>query len=310
MTTPAHCTRTWTTAGVCPANVQGAHLCELPRGLHHTHHVCACGNEPPADVAATPDPRLDVVERVLAADDVFAKDTAQCVLDALDAMRPKEHRLGDLVGAEPNLTGGLEPGEYLRRQYAPAGLTPAQEIRLRVFETGNWTDGHTIDEWAAWVEHGGDETPASRWEQRALRIAAGRDAEKARADLAEARLAEIAEALADLVDKVGVGTKFEIAVRDALAWTPDDTATAAVYCGECGADRSPPKLNWICPDCGRLFCAQTCQYEHTKLGVCPSPAIYEAACDNCDQLTPHEAPAGCAYKVDTATAGADTTGGE
>ena len=237
MTTPARCTRTdphpahsrhkvfapgdtelvLNCPGV-PLLVAGGAADDTPRSATVTRN--RSGVEPPADVQATPDPRLNAVERVLADDDVFAKDTAQCVLDALDAMRPDEQTLAQMRANDPNdlrcPTCDHDPTVMCP---APAGLSAAQEIRLRVFEVYKRTSGSALtrDDWAAWVEHGPDETPALRMEQRALRIAAGRDAANARADRAEARLGHIADAL-----EFGGRDfdEFRAAVRAFLVWVP------------------------------------------------------------------------------------------
>ena len=246
MTTPAHCTRTWRTAGNCPANDDGTHHCAADDTFHHVFHVCDCGNpESPADVQAaysvggskmvasadTPerspaqtghDPRLDVVEHVLdevAQGNVAWHSQSHAILNALDAMRPDED-------GEPDVGPG--PGDLP----APAGLTPAQEIRLRVLESYGPSPALDRSADAAWVEHGDDGTPDVELRvkfdmaERAWKnVSVQRDEALARADLAEARLGHIADALRDFDTGTIASADFYDAAWAALAWTPDDTAT-------------------------------------------------------------------------------------
>ena len=170
----------------------------------------------PADVQAAPDPRLDVVAFAACGacgHPVTTHRSGGCLATVADSETcfcvARYGVVGDWADPEPAL--GL------------AGLTP-QEIRLRIFEAITGKSNLTVDEWATWVEHGPDETPALRYEQRALRIAAGRDAAIARADLAEARLGHIADALRDYPETAYQSDGFARAVEAALAWTPDDTA--------------------------------------------------------------------------------------
>lgn len=349
MTTPAHCTRTWTSTP-CYAEQSGIHACSALDSYHHVQHVCVCGNvEPLADVAATPDPRLNVVEhamrRSLVDNGEDWHETARRILDALDAMRSDEMSIYDFVAGEgwteeqsftpaprpdgsdrgpcatcggplpgPDMGGTsrcLRDGRYFcsgecfdqhRWQskcgmpLAPAGLTPAQEIRLELTVAAIAANAPTITrrdllaeivtlvrELGPLVEHGPDETPDLRpskeWRDALMQTERGwKDAAvraeqaEARADLAEARLGHIADALRDLGGQPPAA--FLNALQEILAWTPDDTAPADAatgYCTGCGAESRSANL-WKCPDCGWPYCVQACQAEHTKLGICPITA--------------------------------------
>ena len=283
MTTPAHCTRTWTSTP-CYAEQSGIHACSALDSYHHVQHVCVCGNvEPPADVAATPDPRLDVVATIVG--DVRSpesyREMAQVILDALDAMRPDEPSIHTFVADE----GWTEEQSFTP---APAGLSAAQEIRLELARVYGY-DGTTPEEgiakartWAAWVEHGPDETPAllaeyqrglvlrvldragdeapgiaveirailngdetpdlrpsKEWRDALMQTERGwKDAAvraeqaEARADLAEARLGQVRDALRDYEGSHDTGAGFRVTVAECLAWTPDDTATADAATGD------------------------------------------------------------------------------
>lgn len=207
----------------------------------------------PADVQATSDPRPDVVARLVheswcgdscrcgdSAPEATDVEYAQRILDVLDALRPdeatpKSNHCPIAARHQPHYRhygpGGWCNGVPVKVQAtpAPAGLTPTQEIRLEIFR--HWDDpGSSRDDWAAWVEHGPDETLALEAQAGLLRLAEQRNAAviraneaEARADLAEARLGQVRDVLKD---RYGMAPgDFADAVRDALARTPDDTAT-------------------------------------------------------------------------------------
>ena len=254
MTTPARCTRT----DPHPEHKLGAVETEGRVWFDECPGV-----EPPADVAATPDSRLDVVAPLVHArvwDFDESRDAARDILGALDDLaaaqtmhEPDPDPTGLTVPChgcdDPSVhTAHLAPGALDRLAApAPAGLTPAQEIRLRLAEKAmSIADKSTSDDpeateedfvrvvsgvvlpIAAMVEHGRDETPALRVHADELRRW---KAAEARADLAEARLGHIADALRDLDGRphevLGHREMLTLvnAIRDALAWTPDDTTT-------------------------------------------------------------------------------------
>jgi len=276
MTTPAHCTRTWTSTP-CYAKQSGIHACSALDSYHHVQHVCVCGNvEPPADVAATPCNALKAVPHP-------RHDNCPGVL-SYGEKRADEMSIYDFVAGE----GWTEEQRFTP---APAGLSAAQEIRLEVFRSlvgsrlvGGWTSEELLKathRFAAEVEHGPDETPAllaeyqrglvlrvldragdeapgiaaeirailngdetpdlrpsKEWRDALMQTERGwKDAAvraeqaEARADLAEARLGHIADALRDFTDPL-CDEPFETAVRECLAWTPDDTAPADAATGD------------------------------------------------------------------------------
>ena len=363
MTTPAHCTRT----DPHPAHETGA-------GRVTGARRCP-GVEPPADVAATPDPRLDVVTKLVheAECGCAVRDHpgvahafhARRILNALDNLAAAQtmhgpdvmkiqvihdcptrwwdkteacrvyldgwHRCnghepyGDHVcdcrSVAPSLLVPNGPGTP-----APAELTPAQEIRLRLAEKAmSIADKSTSDDpeateedfvrvvsgvvlpIAAMVEHGPDETPALRVHADELRRW---KAAEARADLAEARLGHIADALKDLDGRphevLGHREMLTLvnAIRDALAWTPDDTAeTTQVGVPFRFAADGP----WFTRD------------EHGRL-----TEVDDTRDPNCIERWPEcvsggydprccRFPKSCScesWTTDTAAAGADTTGDE
>ena len=257
MTTPAHCTRT------------DPHRAHTAWDFPDPDRICP-GVEPPADVQATPDPRLDYLDRQLqhvvarritpTADGSFTDITLQRILDALDAMRPDEPGPDD-HDSEVYHRGwidGRNRGQAMsqvapiitqdREQTAPAGLSAAQEIRLwlgvaalsdrQVNEDRVAAEIRALEAWAAWVEHGTDETPEEPHDYPAG-FADGRRISQieiaalvARVDLAEARLGHIADALRDYEGSHDTGAGFRVTVAECLAWTPDDTATAGAATGD------------------------------------------------------------------------------
>ncbi len=226
------------------------------------------GVEPPADVQATPDPRLDVVASEIHSeycafvepcdehDGCDYREIALRILDALDAMRPDvdrrvEHR------AQEHLRSWL--GTSSSETYtppAPAGLTPAQEIRLRVFEGQKWKSENTAAEWAAWVEHGEDEMPASECDglcnasvshgnaavhrQIVDKLIERAEHAEVRADLAEARLGHIKDASergltdAEFRDATIAALTLPLSMLRVADWAtePADTATADAATGD------------------------------------------------------------------------------
>jgi len=276
MTTPAHCTRTWRTAGVCPD--ADAHYCSALDSYHHVQHVCVCGNvEPPARVQATPCNALKAVPHP-------RHDNCPGVL-SYGEKRADEMSIYDFVAGE----GWTEEQRFTP---APAGLSAAQEIRLEVFRSlvgsrlvGGWTSEELLKathRFAAEVEHGPDETPAllaeyqrglvlrvldragdeapgiaaeirailngdetpdlrpsKEWRDALMQTERGwKDAAvraeqaEARADLAEARLGQVRDALRDYEGSHDTGAGFRVTVAECLAWTPDDTATADAATGD------------------------------------------------------------------------------
>jgi len=247
MTTPAHCTRTWTSTP-CYAEQSGIHACSALDSYHHVQHVCVCGNvEPPADVAATPDPRLDVVATIVG--DVRSPESysemAQVILDALDAMRPDEPSIHTFVADE----GWTEEQSFTP---APAGLDEVKQIH-RWIEFGAKLATNAIAA-VTTVEHGPDETadlrPSKEWRDALMQTERGwKDAAvraeqaEARADLAEARLEHVRAAL-EMHGDLLADDPLSAALRDALrlppsmlrvadfATEPDDTAPADAATGD------------------------------------------------------------------------------
>lgn len=252
MTTPAHCTHLRMGLPHAPHGTVGPPEWFCPGLPEPSAEWWEAGVEPPADVQATPDPRLDVVAQVLYENlhvTVGSGDfVAQRILDALDAMRPDEPDPTGLTVPchgchDPSFhTAHLAPGALDRLAPAPAGLSAAQEIRLRVLKVAsecqhllNWVDLGTegvardllvmADVFAAWVERGPDDE--SRVEGLTLALAAWRqrvERVEAERDLAEARLGHIAGALRDYENQPDLGAEFRIAVADCLGWDPDNDA--------------------------------------------------------------------------------------
>jgi len=232
---------------------------------------------------ATPDPRLDVVADLVRGSwrpGALSGDTAQRILDALDAMQPDtpsglaDHDADVFRRAwqKGYFAGRTDPrAECDHEPPAPVGLTPAQEIRLRVLEASATDDELAkMASTAAWVEHGDEVTgwpPLVRAAKRIDRLqgelddlrarlgddetgdpdaptvadliegagvanAAAARAE-ARAVLAEARLGQVADALRNIrYEDPSSYADLHDAVRAALAWTPDDTATERLRPGD------------------------------------------------------------------------------
>jgi hypothetical protein len=182
-----------------------------------------------------------------------AAEIAQYGLYALDDFAAAQAMDGP---DEPKLTdwqrevlGAFRPREI---DPAPAELSAAQEIRLRVLEqllgdNGRYVDGDgnerakfaeqmnaTMLLLAAAVEHGPDETPhddrVRELERQLTRAVASSEALQQRADLAEARLGQVDDLCRDT--RYDHAQMFLEGIRDALAWTPDDTAPAGAATGD------------------------------------------------------------------------------
>lgn len=255
MTTPAHCTRTWATAGDCPANDDGTHHCAANEGYHHVQHVCDCGNvEPPAAVQATPDPtptpapaglsaaqeiRLRVLEvHKHLSGGLTTRDEDAAWVERGDDETPDTLRLRDAESRVEGLTLALaawkqrceqadcphpalhqEPG--VKRLYEAAGEANAAAARAEARADLAESDR---DDYAARLK-----AMDKSWAVVARQC----DEHAARADLAEARLGHIADALRVFAGQPPAA--FINAVQECLAWTSEDTATA-------GADASLPNV--------------------------------------------------------------------
>jgi predicted RNA-binding Zn-ribbon protein involved in translation (DUF1610 family) len=250
---------------ICPDC--GRRFClEVCRAEHTELGVCP-GVEPPADVQATPDPRLDVVADHVAMGGPWLV-VAQRILDALDAMQsatvPHTIDVCRRAVADWDATHAVFSAEW--RDPAPDSLplpVCAEHFPGRPWltcRTGlptshdgpcDWTprpapaglSAAQVKPWiefgsklatnaiaaVAVVEHGPDETPALlALGRRHQHLRDDLNAMTARADLAEARLGQIRAASHD-----GIGdAMFRSAVLYALAWTPDDTAPADATTGD------------------------------------------------------------------------------